>query len=146
MKVNVNVHPPVNPEFDIDLNLDSDTAYWLLGILSATTDETGRKVYNAVGEAIAEVTGVIKDRIIRLNPTAAHAREMARGYRFESEPADNTVQFLYDGHMRTVKDPVFERDLLKGFELKRGDARTDQYKSYRLERIGSQRNSLWRGR
>lgn len=132
--------PVVNELEELTWTLDPDSVYWLIGVLSATTDNTGAKLYNELCDAVCQATGEDKTRIHRSNKIANDSRTMTRGYRFENnqtpEKEKKMFEFSYEGIDRVVYDPIIEGQLLKGFELRRGNVDTEQFKSYRLDKIG----------
>ena len=131
---------------EVELTLNSEDVYWLLGVIGAQTDEKARVIYNALINSVTTETGD-SDRDIRNNPAYSAANKMASnnsiyGNTFEKSLEPKTVTFMYDGQTRQVNDPVFEGDLLKGFELTRGALPTNQFKSYRLDKIGKRAHSI----
>jgi len=130
---------PVVKELDeVELTLNSNDAYLLVGILGAQTDSASERLYNGLTRAIAAETGEVAPLIIKRNSIANAASKRANETRVYGGNSDKHLEFVYDGLVRTVINPVIEgrNGLLKGFEMTRGQAPSEQFKSYRLSKIG----------
>jgi hypothetical protein len=147
MRVKAKVTKPVKAELkELEITLDAADAYWLLGVIGAQTDETARRLYNDLLNTFQSETG---ERAVDLNKRddygaasrmANHNRLYGGVANLEDAPKVKIITFNYDGHSRRVTDPFIDGQLLKGFETHRGIVETNQYKSYRLDRIGKTRS------
>jgi hypothetical protein len=139
--VNANSVTKVVELQSVDISLSGDEAYYLIGLLGATTDGGGKDLYNALCNAVEKSTGERGDTIFINNRVAKDAYHSIRNGRFSgtpnsTAPESKTITLVYDGYERVVKDPTFEGTLLKGYELNRGGKVSEQFKSYRLDKIG----------
>lgn len=145
MKIKASVQPQITPLRDVTLNLEPDEAYYLIGLLGATTDEAGKDLYDALTDEVGKNTNQQASTIVLRNPVANKAFNSIRNGRFSGTPNSEpqTITFVYEGLTRVVKDPTFDGNLLKGFELRRGERHTNQFKSYRVEKIGTKTTFRW---
>lgn len=133
--------PAIKTLEEVDITLNPDEAYWLVGVIGAQTDAMARKIYDALSDSIAKETGENKYRVHESNEFSRAAHKMATGNRkgygevVSLKPEDKTVSFYYEGLWREVSNVSIKGRHLSGVELTRAGKVTEQFKTYLLTKI-----------